>query len=321
MARGYSQSGTEVSALPAATKRFLKSALTQVPSQGFPPDEDGDGATIQVGRLMDSIVDGYSSVGGQYYAGLRELILNLPKEQRKDAAGLVADVIELAYLKGIRQVRIDGAKQFEAADADKVANQIDNQIKSTIESIADGIAALPKEFSSTIITRTSFAISDSSNEGHKRRGEAINATNTVGFKKVLNSIYERLAEGDGASKVPTATAEQKTTFRDGPSERGTLRGEMRDGPGFRAARSGGIMPEREINVPSALEYNLLKREQQKDIELGKMGGPNMDRERNAKIFAYEESQRQNAAQAKAREERIASFKTAFDKGFKPKKNK
>lgn len=89
------------------------------------------------------------------------------------------------------------------------------------------------------------------------------------------------------------------------------------------------MPERGVEVPSRLEYELLKREQQRDIELGKMGGPNMDRERNAKIYAYEEAQRQKVKEDARKKELADALRPALQQLFartsttsaKPKKRK
>ena len=85
---------------------------------------------------------------------------------------------------------------------------------------------------------------------------------------------------------------------------------------------GSIRPESRVEVPSRLEYDLLKREQQRDIELGKMGGPNMDRERNAKIFAYEEAQRQKVKEDARKKELADALRPALQglfEGKKPKK--
>lgn len=83
----------------------------------------------------------------------------------------------------------------------------------------------------------------------------------------------------------------------------------------------GIMPEREVEIPSATEYYVLKLQQKKDIEQGKTGGPGMDRERNAKIYAYEEAQRQKEKEAKQRGERADSLRGAIAEFYKPKKPK
>ena len=90
----------------------------------------------------------------------------------------------------------------------------------------------------------------------------------------------------------------------------------------RTRTDGGYNEERRVEVPSRLEYDLLKREQQRDIELGKMGGPNMDRERNAKIFAYEEAQRQKEKEEVRRKELADALRPALQglfEGKKPKK--
>lgn len=191
MARGYAQSRSET-AIPAAFVKLAKSALRDAPQFRFPPNEDGEGRTVQTDRLFGNIVKGSSTSSGNDYAGLKELILKLPKEGRADAAGLVTDLVELSYLKGIKDVRVAAAREFGAKDAEEVGARIDAQIKDVESSIKDGMASVPKDFAAVIAVRTSVAVRDADDDAQRRRGAFIEATDTKGMKKVLNEIYEEL---------------------------------------------------------------------------------------------------------------------------------
>ena len=190
MARGYAQSRSET-ASPAVV-RLAKSALRDAPQFRFPPNEDGEGRTIQVDRLVGNIVNGGSTSAGNAYDGIKDLITKLPKENRADAAGLVTDMVELSYLKGIKELRVAAAREFGEKDAAEVGNRIDAQIKDAQSSIKDGMAAVPKDFAAVIAVRTGVAIKDADDDGQKRRGAFIEATDTKGVKKALNEIYEEL---------------------------------------------------------------------------------------------------------------------------------
>jgi hypothetical protein len=191
---------------------------------------------------------GGSTSYGQSFAGVKELIDGLPSAAAKDAAGLVTDLVELSYLKGIRDIRVQDAKEYGDEDAAQVGARIDAQIKDVEASIRDGVASFPRSIASDIAKRVNDAIKDADDQGQKRRGEYIQAYATKSFKKVLNDIYEGLASPAGSraqselpappnpstrSKVGSSLTandrEASRPMRDGPQERRAQRGEMRDG--------------------------------------------------------------------------------------------
>lgn len=178
--------------MPSVYKKLIKEVITKTPKQYFPPDEDGEGRTIQVDRLMGNLLNGGSKSTGEAFAGVKELIDGLPSAGAKDAAGLVTDLVELSYLKGIRDVRVKEAKEFGENDAAQVGARIDAQIKDVESSITTGIASFPRSIGTDIAKRVNDAIKDADDDAQRRRGSFIQATGTKDVKKLFNDIYESL---------------------------------------------------------------------------------------------------------------------------------
>ena len=178
--------------MPSVYKKLIKDVIVGTPKQYFPPDEDGEGRTIQKDRLIGNLLNGGSKSTGEAFAGVKELIDGLPSTAAKDAAGLVTDLVELSYLKGIRDIRVAGAKEFGEEDAAQVGARIDAQIKEVELSIRDGVASFPRSIGSDIAKRVNDAIKDADDDGQRRRGEAFQAVSTRSVKQMLNEIYEGL---------------------------------------------------------------------------------------------------------------------------------
>jgi hypothetical protein len=178
--------------MPAAYKKLVKEVVASTPKQYFPPNEDGEGRTVQTGRLVGNILNGGSKSTGETFGSVKEAIDALPEEVQPVAAGLATDLVELSYLKGVKDVRVASAKEFGDEDAKQVGARIDAQIAEVESSVRDGIASLPRSIGSDIAKRVNNAVKDADDDAQKRRGEEIQATDTRGMKRILNEIYEGL---------------------------------------------------------------------------------------------------------------------------------
>jgi hypothetical protein len=178
--------------MPPVYKKLVKDVISGTPKQYFPPDEDGEGRTIQKDRLIGNLMNGGSKSTGEAFQGVKEIVGGLPDDKKKDAAGLVTDLVELSYLKGIRDVRVAEAKEFGETDAAQVGARIDAQIKDVESSIKDGVASFPRSVGSDIAKRVNDAIKDADDDAQRRRGSFIQATGTKDVKKLFNDIYESL---------------------------------------------------------------------------------------------------------------------------------
>ena len=191
MARGNTRAASEAP-IPAAYKKLIKASLAATPKQYFPPDEDGEGRTIQADRLIGNLAKGGNQSTGVAFGSVKELIDGLPDTARADAAGLVTDLVELSYLKGIKDVRMEGAKQYGPGDVAAVEARMDAQIEEIEKLVGDGLKAFPRSIGSDIVNLVSQSIKDADDESNRRRGAAINPLSTREVKKMLNEVYETM---------------------------------------------------------------------------------------------------------------------------------
>lgn len=250
MARGNTRALSEK--LDAPREKMIKSVVKSGPKMGFFANDGGDETPLfPVDRLVGNLLDGGAASTGQNFGSLKDFVQNLASAQQKEAAGLAADMVELAYLKGVKDVRMDEAKAYGADDVRQVEARLDAQIAEVTDSIRTGVASMPKVDVAEITKLVDASLKDASDPQNKIRGATIKPMDSKGFKKAFNDIYEGLLTPAGTraqSELPAPPKPNTRTkigssltgvdlrptaqpMRDGPSERGRpKKGEMRDGP-------------------------------------------------------------------------------------------
>lgn len=194
MARGSSKAMSEK--LDAPREKMIKSVVKSGPTMGFFANDGGDATPLfPVDRLVSNLLDGGAASTGQNFGSLKDFVQNLTSTQQKEAAGLAADMVELAYLKGAKGVRMDEAKAYGADDVRQVEARLDAQIAEVTDSIRTGVASMPKVDVAEITKLVDASLKDASDPQNKIRGATIKPMDSRGFKKAFNDIYEGLLAG------------------------------------------------------------------------------------------------------------------------------
>lgn len=179
--------------LDAPREKMIKSVVKSGPKMGFFANDGGDDTPLfPVDRLVGNLLDGGAASTGQNFGSLKEFVQNLASAQQKEAAGLAADMVELAYLKGVKDIRMDEAKAYGADDVRQVEARLDAQIAEVTDSIRTGVASMPKVDVAEITKLVDASLKDASDPQNKIRGATIKPMDSKGFKKAFNDIYEGL---------------------------------------------------------------------------------------------------------------------------------
>jgi hypothetical protein len=105
---------------------------------------------------------------------------------------------ELAYLKGVKGIRLEEAKAFGADDVRQVEARLDAQIDDVTKSIRSGVASMPKVDVAEITKLVDASLRDASDPQNKIRGDTIKPMDSKNFKKAFNDIYEGLLQPAGS---------------------------------------------------------------------------------------------------------------------------
>jgi len=181
--------------LDAPREKMIKSVVKNGPTMGFFANDGGDATPLfPVDRLVSNLLDGGAASTGQNFGSLKDFVQNLTSTQQKEAAGLAADMVELAYLKGAKSVRMDEAKAYGADDVRQVEARLDAQIEEVASSIRTGVASMPRVDVAEITKLVDASLKDASDSQNKIRGATIKPMDSKGFKKAFNDIYEGLLQ-------------------------------------------------------------------------------------------------------------------------------
>ena len=185
--------------LDAPREKIIKSLVKTGPALGFFANDGGDDTPVfPVDRLIGNLLEGGSASTGNAFGSVKEYIQNLGEAQQKEAAGLVADMTELAYLKGVKGIRLEEAKAFGADDVRQVEARLDAQIDDVTKSIRSGVASMPKVDVAEITKLVDASLRDASDPQNKIRGDTIKPMDSKNFKKAFNDIYEGLLQPAGS---------------------------------------------------------------------------------------------------------------------------
>lgn len=192
MARGSSRALSEK--LDAPREKMIKAAVKTAPPMRFFANDGGDDTPLfPAARLLGNLMDGGSFAdSGNTFGSVKAFIQNLGAPQKEVAAGLATDLVELAYLKGVKEVRMAEAKQYGAEDVRQVEARLDAQIAEVASSIRDGVASMPRVDVAEITRLVDASVKDAGDQQNKIRGDTIRPLDSKGFKKMFNDIYEEL---------------------------------------------------------------------------------------------------------------------------------
>ena len=261
--------------LDAPREKIIKSLVKTGPALGFFANDGGDDTPVfPVARLIGNLLDGGSTSVGNAFGSVKEYIQNLASAQQKEAAGLVADMAELAYLKGVKDIRLEEARNFGADDVRQVEARLDAQIDDVTKSIRTGVASMPKVDVAEITKLVDVSLRDASDAQNKIRGDTIKPMDSKGFKKAFNDIYEGLL-------APTGTRAQSEYVYGGEKLRQ---------PKADTERRTSIMPE-VTPTYSPDELREAKETQRLAREGGLMEGPGAAERRARRIEATEAANR------------------------------
>jgi hypothetical protein len=179
--------------LDAPREKMIKAAVKSAPGMAFFASDGGDDTPLfPADRLLGNLMSGGNSSTGNAFGGVKEFIQNLGAPQKEVAAGLATDLVELAYLKGVKEVRVAEAKQYGAEDVRQVEARLDAQIAEVASSIRDGVASMPRVDVAEITRLVDASVKDASDPQNNIRGATIKPLDSKGFKKMFNDIYEEL---------------------------------------------------------------------------------------------------------------------------------
>jgi hypothetical protein len=204
--------------LDAPREKMIKSVVKSGPRMGFFANDGGDDTPVfPVDRLVSNLLDGGAASTGQNFGSLKEFVQKLGSPQQKEAAGLATDMVELAYLKGIKSVRMEEAKAYGAEDVRQVEARLDAQIAEVASSIRTSVASMPKVDVAEITKLVDASIKDASDSQNKIRGATIKPMDSKGFKKAFNDIYEGLLQPAG-TRAQSEVRTSRTSIMGKPIE-------------------------------------------------------------------------------------------------------
>lgn len=192
MARGNTRALSEK--LDAPREKMIKAAAKSATAMRFFANDGGDDTPLfPAARLLGNLMNGGSFAdSGNTFGSVKDFLDNLPQNQKEVGAGLATDLVELAYLKGVKGIRMGEAKQYGAEDVRQVEARMDAQIAEVMSSIRDGVASMPRVDVAEITRLVDASVKDAGDQQNKIRGDTIRPLDSRGFKKMFNDIYEEL---------------------------------------------------------------------------------------------------------------------------------